>query len=769
MKSTKSQSKVNYILTPLAAFVAAGVGAPAIAQSTFSIEEVLVIAQKRPESIQDVPVAISAFTAEDMENMKMETANDISSGVPNLQVTSPFGETQPIFSIRGQSMADYNVNQASPVGIYVDEAYLGASFLQGMSLFDLERVEVLRGPQGTLYGKNTTGGAINFITREPSLEGTGGYVTMTVGDYGREHIDGAIETDLIEDKLGVRTAFTYTKTDGHVDNKFPGGDDMTSVDTWSGRFSLRYQGDDFDAKLSVTLGEDDGQATAAINEGRIPVPGLGNTDAVGALIGQLARQPGWDAWDVSQDRSEPFSTEFNSTTMTLSWDVSDYTVTSITSYIDGESLNLTDLDAAPWRLIHIDYGATIESFAQDLRIASNFDGAFNFIAGAYYSTEEMEIENHYQLFHVTEDFGLPFNIADNLVTNPTPGPTTTGFTINQGYTQERDSIALYLHTTYDINDSLSMTLGIRYTEDEGNGNDVHTELADYDFNPVLNLITPGSYSRDQSEYDDGEFTGKLGLDYQLDNDTLLYASYSHGYRSSAFNGGAQFAPIEVGIAEPEIVDAFEVGFKTQFRDDTVQLNGAAFYYDYTDQQFVNLVGFQQFLVNGDSSTIAGLELELKSRLTEALSVNAGLGYLDTEFEELTLSDTVNGGNISLDGNELFNAPELNFNLAIDYVLAENEHGRFRISIDTVFTSEQWFTAYNDALNYGEVKGEDNWLSNAKFSWNSADETFAAAIWVKNISENDSPVYGFNLQAGLGYDYFTTGLPRRFGVDFTYRF
>jgi iron complex outermembrane recepter protein len=766
MNGTNNMKKSGFLLTPLAAILAVGVSNQALSQA---LEEVVVTAQKRSESIQDVPVAITAFTSTAMDNMKMETAIDIAAGVPNLQVSSPYGETQPIFSIRGQSMSDYNVNQASPVGVYVDEAYMGANFLQGMALFDLERVEVLRGPQGTLYGKNTTGGAINFITRAPGLEGTSGDVMMTLGDYGRQHIKGAAETELIEGKLGIRGAFTYTETDGYHENFFPGGEDLSSIDTWAGRIALRYEGARFDATLRYATGESDGQTTAVINEGRIPVPGVGNTDAIGALIGQLPRDPGWDAWEGSHNKSRPYTTEFDSATLTINGDIGSYSVTSITSYVQGDALNEAETDGARWRLLEIDWGAEVEQFAQDLRVTSDYDGRINFIAGVYYATDTTDVDNDFDFFLATEDFGIPFDPANNFATNPNTNPSTSGFTTNQSYKQERDSIAVYLHTTYDISNNLSLTAGIRYTQDEGNGRKIITSLGDYDRNPVIPLIVPGSFPEENAEYDDSEFTGKLGLDYQLNDDTLLYASYSRGYRSSAFNGGAQFGANEVGVADPEFVDAYEAGFKTQFREGSVQLNGAVFYYDYSDQQFVNVIGVQQFLVNGDKSTIAGLELELISRLTENLSFNAGVGYLDTEFDELSLSDTVNGGDIDLSGNELFNAPELNINAAVDYVIADSDWGLFRISADVVYVSDQWFSAYNDDLNYGEVKADSSLVSNAKLSWDSASDQFGLALWVKNIGDNDEPAYSINLQGGFGYDYYTVGLPRRMGVDFSYRF
>lgn len=757
---------IRKVLFPLA-LLTASTGAVA-GDARLQIEEVVVTAERRSESIQDIPVAITAIQADAIDNMKMETANDVTATVPNLNVASPYGENQPIFSIRGQSMSDYNANQASPVGVYTDEVYVGATFLQGMALFDLDRVEVLRGPQGTLYGKNTTGGAINFITRAPALDGTNGYVTLTLGDYGRKHLDGAVETELLEDKLGVRAAYTYTKTDGHHENFFPGGDDLSEIDTWAGRLSLRYQGDSFGAMLRYATGESDGNTTAVINEGRIPVPGIGDTDAIGALIGELSRLPEWDAWEGSHNKSLPYSTSFDSVALTLDWDLGDYTLTSITSYLDAESLNQADIDGARWRLVEIDYGTDVRQFTQDLRVVSNFDGPFNFILGAYYLEDTTDVENFWEFFLATEDFGLPFSLANNLVTNPTPNAATSGFTTIHRYTQERDSVAAYLHLTYDITDRLGLTAGLRYTKDEGNGRDLHTQLADYDLNPVIDLIAPGSFPDGNAEYDDSAVTGKIGLDYRLNEDTLLYASYSRGYRSSAFNGGAQFAVNEVGIADPEFVNAYELGFKTSLRDGSVQLNGALFYYDYKDQQFVNIIGVQQFLENGDESYIAGFELELISRITQDLTVNAGLGYLNTEFEELTLSDTVNGGTIDLDGNELFNAPEWNFNIAVDYVVAKSDLGLFRVSADTNYIAQQWYSAYNDDLNYGEIQSDSKWVSNARLSWESVSQRISAAVWVKNIGNDDEPTYAANLQ-GLGFDYFTVGLPRRWGVDFKYRF
>ncbi|KKK58743.1 hypothetical protein LCGC14_3041360, partial [marine sediment metagenome] len=206
---------LNTQLTPMAAAVEAFKG----------LEEVVVTAQRRSQSTQDIPAAITGITANDIESMGFENANDITAQIPNMNVSNPYGDTQPIFSIRGISMSDYNPNQSSPIGIYADEAYLGAIYTHGLNFFDVERIEALRGPQGTLYGKNTTGGAINIISNTPQINAeNSGYINVGIGDYSARSTNGAAETTLIEDKLAARLAFTYKQDDGYVSNKTTGKD-----------------------------------------------------------------------------------------------------------------------------------------------------------------------------------------------------------------------------------------------------------------------------------------------------------------------------------------------------------------------------------------------------------------------------------------------------------------------------------------------------------------------------------------------------------------
>jgi iron complex outermembrane receptor protein len=273
---------------------------------TVMLEEIMLTAQKRTESVQDIPVSISAITGDALEKMKMDTAVDIPSQVPNMQVSTPFGEVQPIFSIRGISMVDTQTNQVGPIGVYVDEVAAGPSFMQGMQLFDLERVEVLRGPQGTLYGKNTTAGAVNFITSVPSFNPEA-YLTASVGSYGRRQLKGAAEVVLIEDTLGVRAAFSSTKVDGYFDNRLPGHDDMSETDNQAYRLTTRYQGEAFGATLRLFKGESDGNSPGIVMEGTYP----GGVNGFG-----YKRQDSWDAWEGEINRDAPYKTDVEGVALT---------------------------------------------------------------------------------------------------------------------------------------------------------------------------------------------------------------------------------------------------------------------------------------------------------------------------------------------------------------------------------------------------------------------------------------------------------------------
>ncbi|MEY8200874.1 MAG: TonB-dependent receptor [Colwellia sp.] len=717
------------------------------------LEKIIVTAQKRIQNIQSVPVSITAFDSQSLSSLGVLLASDIASQTPNLQASQPYGDAQPIFTLRGISMLDFNTNQSSPVGIYVDESPVEASFMQASQLFDIERAEVLRGPQGTLYGKNTTAGAINFISRAPDFEPNGNvYLSYGTNNYLR--VAGAIETVLLEDELGLRVAFTNSDSSGFYDNHYPGADDLQEIKNWAIRASLRYKTDFLDATLRLQSGERSGNATGIIAEGRGP----GGYDVAGFFSGGAIPQridQGYDAFEGSEDKVGTYTTKTDSVGLTVNASLSQsIDFTSVTAWSQGKALNQNG-DGSPVSILEIDWGSEIKQWTQDLRLTSHFDGDFNAIVGLFVSKDKMEINNDLAFLLFTESLGVTFD----------PSLATSGFTVGQGYQQQRDSKAIYSHLTYAFSESLEGFLGLRYTQDKGELSNVNSWVGDYDFNFVYDLIVdqPSRY------YNDNKFSGSLGLKYQLTNDLMFYGSYSQGYRSSAFNGGATFSVTELTVAAPETVEVYEIGMKSRWWDDRLQLNGALFHNNYKNQQLVNIVGAVRFLENAGSSSIAGAELELRALLSDDLSINFGLGLLETEYDELSLTNPVTSLPVDLSGNQLPSAPRLNMSLALDYVVASGEWGQALLHINSQYVSKQWYSAYNDDYGYDGIKADAYLQSNGRLTYSSADDSYHVSLWIKNIEENNEPIYAINAQQTFMYDYYIMPMPRQFGVDVNWQF
>ncbi|MDX1554695.1 MAG: TonB-dependent receptor plug domain-containing protein, partial [Xanthomonadales bacterium] len=377
--------------------VTAAMPAIALGQAGESLvlEEVTVTAQKRAESLQDVPVSITALTAADIENQKIREGAEIAASVPNLFATKVAGDGFPIYSLRGVSMSDFSYNQSSPVATYVDEVYKGNPAIQGVQIFDLERIEVLRGPQGTLYGKNTTGGAINFITAKPGHE-TEGYFSVGFGNYSRIESQGAYQTSLASDTLAMRIAYTWIDADGWMENGQPGVDDASAIGDFGARLSFLWTpNDDVEVLLRLFTGEVD-----AVNYGIQPFNI--SADGVGAglyglysLLGASSQTDyfrsddmGW--WDFDSEQDTHRQIENDAIALTVNWALNDtLTLTSISSWDDGDIFNPEDADGSPNQVVTPWYYAEADQYAQDLRITSEYDGMFNFIAGAYYAKEEV--------------------------------------------------------------------------------------------------------------------------------------------------------------------------------------------------------------------------------------------------------------------------------------------------------------------------------------------------------------------------------------------
>lgn len=805
------------------------------------LEEVIVTAQKRSASTQDTPIAITGMSENQLEKFGFSSANDISAQVPNMQVSGPYGDVQPIFSIRGVSMSDYSSNQASPIGVYNDEAYMGAVYTHGMSFFDVERLEVLRGPQGTLYGKNTTGGAINIITKTPQIDDPFAInAKQGVRNYNGHSGDYGVEGTLIESRLAARLAYSYSRRDGYYENKL-GGADLSQQDFQAARLVLNMDlTDKVNMVFKYTNARNDGLASPSRNE---PRGDLSNNPELAAVLDTLGvgtydepnngyidntgySRPakGLGYYEVEDNFTGALVVNLDQAVNKIEYVGDRFTVTAITALSESDYAQAQNVDGSSQSLLEINWAVDTQAFSQDLRISGTVAEDFDIIAGAYYATEDMQLHNQYRLYETPPD-----------TRTATTFPGVTGYypylldfgVIDQKMDTEKTSYALYSQLRWNVSANFGVDIGIRFTDDKIDMPYLNVSRLGYDGSPrgtwvpgnttgVDNIFIPlnvagqsplelgkviagllngtiglddllltgrtgythGPYTTDSAtplSAREKEWTGKLGVDYRFDDQLMVYASYSRGFRAGNFNAGVYYEEREFddAYASPEFLDAYEVGFKADFWDRRARINAALFYYDYTDQQFINVVGVSNFLENAGGSKILGLESEMFFALTEKLNVQLGIGVLQTEYTELELSNvqTVNDDDdiVDLAGNELISAPALSANISIDYELLNNDHGYLSVNLNGNYQDDQWYSAYNDKIGYENIRQDAYALYNARMTWFGHNEDYTIAIWGKNLTETQYDGYAINLQAGFGFDYYQQGAPRTYGLEVTYRY
>ncbi|MBU3071299.1 TonB-dependent receptor [Aestuariicella sp. G3-2] len=729
----------------------ATLGLPSFADnSSYAIEEVIVTAQKKAESMQDVPLSVSALSSNELGALKLHDSTEIAAQVPNVQVATPYSDSQPAFSVRGVSMSDFSQNQSSPIAMYVNEVYKGVGALQALQLFDLERIEVLRGPQGTLYGKNATGGAVNIISKTPELDGiTLGDISFGIGNFNRKETNGAVEISDAENAVGARLAFTYAESDGWIENKLPAAEDPGAFRDYALRLTGRYQPtDNLDVVLRVSKSrstQDNGYEVYATNIG---------SGGVGFFTGY--ERTGLDFFESEIDRQDGNSLDNNSTSVTINWDINDeLTLTSVTSYDEGDWVTREDGDGSPFNILHIDFGSEVTSIAQDLRLSSAFVGNFNFLLGLYGNREDLDatmVQRMYYAFAGDNDASGTLDCFEDFI---------TGCRLSNSYNQVKTSLAAYFQGSYDISPDLSFTLGLRFTKDKNEIKDYRADLGYLD--PATNteiFSAMTTINNHQDEVTDRNWGTRFALDYALTSDITSYISFTTGYRGSAFNGQAYFDVSEITTAEPEEVDAWEVGFKSDLLDNRLRINGAIFHYAYENQQFLDVTpNFLQVLVNADRSTVQGAELEVTAIPHPVIDVRMGLGYLDAKYDKLELRG------LDLSGNDLINAPSLNFNAMINWRLLEMEAGHVTLTLDTSYTGDQYF----DAFNNENTRQEAYWLTNMRMGFQTQDEQLEIAVWVKNLTDEEYTSSILDLQELFNFDYAHRGRTRTLGVDASYRF
>jgi len=717
----------------------ASCAAYAQAAAPADVDEIIVTAQRRSQALLDVPLAISALSGETLAQKGIANSAGLAMAVPNLQVSSPYGNTQPNFSLRGISVAnEYNANQASPVGVYIDDVYIASRTSQGMGLFDLERVEVLRGPQGTLFGRNTTGGAINFITRRPDLAGSGGRAELGYGNFNTLTAQGAVEASPVEGQFGMRLAFNYQKGDGQLENVAAGGRDANSSDTLQGRLSIRARPGDgpVDVNLRAYAGRDRGSQAGVHGLGAFRA-GLGFFEINENRIGDNRT----DAWGVALNVAVELSPSL--------------TMTSIASY-DGGKQNLQQAaDGSPLDILDINWRSRFRQLSEELRL--NYESErLRAVGGVFYGWDRTVTDNL-------------FNIGSVL------GPGVDGGFF-QHYRQERTSYAAFAQADYDLTDKLVVTAGVRYTSDDADYDDGSAYLfvgtIDGPGTPLVTTVpcptVAGTCAYDATARyavsgDGSAVTGRLALSYTFDNGALAYASYSRGYRSGAFNGGGYTSSAGITYIDPERVNAYEAGLKGRFIDRRLTLSSALFYYDYKNQQVQDTrPGPVSFLVNAPKSEVYGGEVEAVFVVSPRFRLNGSLGYLNATYKDLTLQGA------DLSDNDLPFAPHWTAQAGFEWRILEIGRGDLTFSPTVNYFSRQYFSPFN-ALNTpgttqlnAELQQDAYVKVNASLAWTHDAVTVRA--WVNNLFDEETYAYGLDLRgAGFPYNFLVPSTPRTFGV------
>jgi iron complex outermembrane receptor protein len=798
------------------------------------LEEIVVTATKRAQDVQDVPIAISALTGDDLVDRNITNTMDLMGALPNLQVTTAYGKTQPNFSLRGISVAnEFNSTTASPVGVYVDEVYQSLRASHGGQLFDLERIEVVRGPQGTLFGRNTTGGAVNFFTNRPSLGEASGEVSAGYANFDTWRVAGAAEYTLIEGQLGVRVAGQITQGDGYTKDPFDGRDYGTT-DSFGARLTLLWAPtEDFEATFKLYTSQDDPRGDAPVGIGQNPdgtmLLGYNRFDPArpkGATPGRALRKN-----EVEADTQGEYYTSTSGGVLTLRYALNDtIDLTSITGFdVAHYDLSPFDCDGSPYNMCAIRYDTRSKSWNQDLRV--NYAGdRLRIVGGFYAGRDRTKTHNQPDFFNfLVEDFGVPvgfFNapLAVGVATIPdgtaacgaTPvggalfallapafgiaasdrpfgatgwwdgrsfidpvncvagvnSPPLSPVQLDQFYKLSRPSFALYTEAEYDVTERFTLIAGIRYTWDTLEYTDGKTYVMNSDRSAIVATTVPYSFPYDASlpAVEQSEktrrVTGRVIGRFQITDSISTYVSYSRGYRAGAYNALAYQGTSQVYLADPEQVDAYEVGLKSRLFDDRVQLNGAFFYYDYKNQQIQEVIQVTSYLRNVDGR-LYGIEAELLGQLTDWWRLDSSFGWLDTLYDDGQILNPVT--NVDIGGNEFQNAPDFTFTIGNDFTLLRREAGSLIARFDANYMGNWQYDMYQGRIPASarlDAGSKPYWLLNMRIAWDS--EHYTVAGWVKNLTDEYYNVYGLNINPFL-LDYFQRGAPRTYGIDFTYKF
>ncbi len=760
--------------------------------------EIIVTAQKRAQNSQDVGIAVSAVSGDDLNSLGIVSASDITKTMPAVVLTQPNGPSSFSLSIRGVTQNDFADHQESPAAIYVDDVYVSQMAGLAFSMFDMERVEVLRGPQGTLFGRNATGGLANFVTRRPTDE-FGGYTDVTFGERNLTRVEGAVN-GAVADGIDARLSFQSNHYDPLFRNIAGGAPDAENGNDWGVRGQILFKNVGGGQLLlnARTTRED---VHAGSWEQYATLPGAnGYNGLAGPNDNPYGTCPGCNWSGIPS--SAPFTTtnnragyariKTNGVTLKYTQDLGGTTFTAIGDYSNLRKQYQEDSDVTPYTIFQFFNGSDVSQKSLELRLNGG-DAKLNWTAGLY----GLQIDGNYYdgwegpAFFGAQEFTGPGNPnAAYSGYSGAPGPWPYGtqpYTIggalpdpNGGmpatlapYELTTKSYAVFGQVEYRFTDLIGLTVGARFTNDK---KDYRFSWGPYEYFPqsttgqTLQLTRPtglqlsNDYVNSRS---DNLWAGKVQLDFHLAPNELMYVSYNRGVKGGGFT--APLFPATIANRDdlsfrPEVLTSYELGLKSEFLDRTLRLNSAVYYYDYKDYQaLIYTVSLNQLIKNADAKH-KGAESELEWAPNEAWRFGLGVSYVDAVVLDVpALCCTVDFKAIPGDYTPA-NAPRWSGNAMARYTVPVAS-GRLSFQVDGTYLSRFWFNL-GDAPSVAQSAFG---VGNARISFTPASGRVEVGVSVENVADKHYAVMGFDNTGVNGLAQRYPGMPRWFKAHVNYKF
>lgn len=724
-----------------------------------TLEEVIVTAAKRPQPAQALPLSISALDGETLASMGINNTQDLATVIPSLVFTSRIQGAAPY--IRGVGTKLALVGLESSVATYVDDQYYSRPIGSMLELPDVERVEVLKGPQGTLFGRNATGGAIRVITRTPSQEFEG-KVTLSTGNYdyysGSAYFAGGLT-----DTLAANLSVLKKQRDGFANNKTPGANDLDDLDVEMLRSKWLWQANDnFRALISADYThKEDSQANATVN---ISEGGVATSDLPPLLA--AGNRSGTDLDNVYNGMGTPIETEMFNLQGRLEFQLPGVQLVSITTYQNLDSEVYGDFDASSFVIADLSGEESTESFSQELQLLSDTGGALEWLAGVYW----FESEGDMSIALARDTFAAMLAPAPSTAYLPSSDLDTT-------------ALAAYGQGTYHLNEQWALTLGGRYSFEE---KDARSQTSGPTPSPVVpGVILPKGTPLLKADDDWSEFTPEAIVEYSFDAQ-LYYLRYARGFKSGGYG-----YPLNGESVAPEVLDSYELGMKSEWLDNRLRLNTALYYYDYDDLQVnrnanAGTTGPVQLVVEtAGTAEIVGLEFDISWLATDQLTFSGGFNAMDTEFvdyDEATANvwdsalpppfPITTTASFDASGQSLPQAPDFAAYMSMDYV--------FKLTGATLPLNITY--SYKDGYDYDliapagvlsatqtaltEMEGDSVEVWNARLAYVPVYGDWELALWGNNLADEEyySEVVGFSTGVRA-----SIAAPRTYGAEFSYHF